>query len=146
MSQHPPSRTFVHHRALLTMQTSTRLAPVHFSRGVLCLFAAATLTVACAGLVSSNTLVPAELVARAESGETIRVIIELQGGPDAVQTTQDRVIQEISGTQYRITRRYRAVPILALEVSAEALHRLMQSKLVRKIQEDRPVHPQENTR
>jgi hypothetical protein len=127
------------------MQTVKRWASLAFNRSLVCLLAAATLTVACAARVNSNTLVPAELVARAERGESVRVIIELHGGPDAVQTTQDRVIQEISGTQYRVTRRYKAVPILALEVSAEALHRLMQSKLVRKIQEDRSVHPQEKT-
>jgi hypothetical protein len=35
------------------------------------------------------------------------------------------------------------VPFLALEVSAEALRRLAQSPVVRRIEEDRILHPQE---
>ena len=71
-----------------------------FTRRLCVPFCSVGLTMACAGRANSNTLLPAELLARVESGETVRVIVELQGEPEAVQTAQDRVLQEISGTQY----------------------------------------------
>ncbi len=129
---------------LPTMQAMKRLASKFFNQGMVCLFTAASLTMACAGQVNSTTVLPADLLARAEKGETVRVIVELQAAAEEIHTTQERVLQAISGTPYRVTRRYQAVPFLALEVSAEALRRLMQSPVVRRIQEDRALPPQEN--
>jgi hypothetical protein len=108
-----------------------------------CLFAAVVLSVACAAQVNSGASLPAELLARAEREETVRVIVELTAEPEKIQATQDLVLEAIAGTRYRVTRRYEAVPLLALEVSAEALRRLARSPVVRRIQEDRVVHPQE---
>jgi hypothetical protein len=73
------------------------------------------------------------------------VIVELQAGPEKIQATQDLALGAIAGTRYRLTRRYQSVPFLALEVSAEALRRLARSPVVRRIEEDRVVHPQEQT-
>ena len=114
-----------------------------FLRKVLWLFAAGGLTVACADAVGPHAVVPADLHSRAENGETIRVIVELEASGEEIHAVQERILQAISGTSYRLTRRYQAVPFIALEVSAEALRRLAQSPGVRRIQEDRMVHPQE---
>jgi hypothetical protein len=127
------------------MQAVKRLASQSFTRKVMCLFAAGGLTVACVDGAGTPALVPEDLLARAESGETVRVIVELRAGAEDIHATQERVLQGISGTGYRVTRRYQAVPFLALEISAEALRRLMQSPVVRRIQEDRTVSPQEKT-
>jgi hypothetical protein len=88
---------------------------------------------------------PAELLARAESEQAIRVVVELQGGLEEIQTSQALVLQALEGTHYRVTRRYQTIPFLALEVSAEALRRLAHSPVVRRIQDDRAAFPQDKT-
>ena len=118
-------------------------APTSFTHCVECLFAAVVLTVACGGPAHSGASLPADLLGRAEREETVRVIVELQAGPEKIQATQDLALEAIAGTLYRLTRRYQSVPFLALEVSAEALRRLMQSPVVCRIQEDRAVRPHE---
>ena len=109
-----------------------------------CLFAAVVLTVACGVPAHSGALLPAELLGRAEREETVRVIVELEAVPEKIQATQDLALGAIAGTRYRVMRRYQTVPFLALDVSAEALRRLAQSPVVRRIEEDRVVHPHEN--
>jgi hypothetical protein len=127
------------------MEIKNLAAPTSFTRCVRCLFAAVVLTVACGGPAHSGASLPADLLGRAEREETVRVIVELQAGPEKIQATQDLALGAIAGTRYRLTRRYQAVPFLALEVSAEALRRLARSPVVRRIEEDRVVHPQEQT-
>ena len=109
------------------------------------LLAIAGFTLGCVDGVGSPALLPADLLIRAESGETVRVIVELQAGAEEIHATQELVLRAISGTPYRVTRQYQTVPFLALEVSAEALRRLMHSPVVRRIQEDRAFSPQEKT-
>ena len=114
-------------------------------RKAMCLLGAVLLEVACAGRVNSEAPLPTELLARAEREKTVRVIVELQGGREEIQASEVLVLQALDGTHYRVTRRYKSVPFLALEVSAEALQRLAHSPVVRRIQEDRAVTPQEET-
>jgi hypothetical protein len=114
-----------------------------FMGRVVCLFAAASLIVTCAGRADSITMLPADLLARAESGETVRVIVEFHAGVEDIHATQALILEAISGTSYRVMRQYRSVPFLALELSAEALRRLVQLPVVSRIQEDRAVPPQE---
>jgi hypothetical protein len=111
----------------------------------MCVCAAVVLAVACAGRVNSDAPLPAELLARAESEQTVRVVVELQGGLADIQISQGLVLQALEGTHYRVTRRYQTIPFLALEVSTEALRRLAHSPVVRRIQEDRLASPQEKT-
>jgi len=110
-----------------------------------CVCGAVVLAVACAGRVNSDAPLPAELLARAESEQAVRVVVELQGGLEEIQTSQALVLEALEGTHYRVTRRYQTIPFLALEVSAEALRRLAHSPVVRRIQEDRVASPQEKT-
>ena len=118
-----------------------------YSRGrkAVYLLGAVLLGVACAGRVNSEAPLPPELLARAEREKTVRVIVELQGGLEEIQASEVLVRHALDGTHYRITRRYKSIPFLALEVSAEALQRLAHSPVVRRIQEDRAVPPQEKT-
>ena len=111
----------------------------------MCLLGTVLLGVACAGGANSEAPLPTELLARAEREKTVRVIVELQGGREGIQTSEVLVLQALDGTHYRVTRRYKRVPFLALEASAEALRRLAHSPVVRRIQEDHAVDPQEKT-
>ena len=120
------------------------LAASSFTHRAVSFFATVVITVACAARVNGASL-PAELLDRAEREETVRVIVELQAGAEDVPTAQKWALQAVEGTRYRVMRRYQTVPLLALEVSAEALRRLAQSPVVRRIQEDRVVHPQKET-
>ncbi len=88
---------------------------------------------------------PAGLMGRAEAEGAVRVIVELEIGPGDIRAAQDAVLQALEGTTYRVTRRYRSVPFLALEASAEALRRLSGSPAVRRVQEDRVASPQTRT-
>ena len=127
------------------MEIKNLAALTLFTRCLGYLFVAVGVIVACGGPARSGVSLPADLLGRAESGETVRVIVELQAEAEKIQATQDLVLEAIAGTCYRVTRRYQRVPFLALEVSAEALRRLAQSPVVRRIEEDRVVHPQEKT-
>ena len=108
-----------------------------------CLLGAVLLGIACAGRVNSEAPLAPELLARAEREKTVRVIVELQGGRDEIQASEVLVLHALDGTHYRVSRRYKTIPFLGLEVSAEALRRLAHSPVVRRIQEDRAVEPQE---
>ena len=103
----------------------------------------AVLIAGCAARVAAEAPVSSELLERAESAGSVRVIVELAG--EDIQATQDQVLQALTGTQYRVLHRYHAGPFLALEVSAEALRRLAQSPIVRRIEEDRVLTPQDKT-
>ena len=121
------------------------LISTYRGRKAVWLLGAVLLGVACAGRANSEAPLPAELLARAERENTVRVIVELQGGREEIQASEVLVLRALDGTHYRVTRRYKSVPFLALEVSAEALRRLAHSPGVRLIQEDHAVPPQEKT-
>jgi hypothetical protein len=103
------------------------------------------LAISAAGQANGSPMLPAALLARAEAEGSVRVIVELSVEPAGIGGAQDLVLQSLEGTQHRVTRRYQTVPLLGLEVSAEALRRLARSPAVRNIQEDRVLTPQENT-
>jgi hypothetical protein len=83
-----------------------------------------------------------ELIAKAARQGTLRVIVEvLPDGPapptrEAIAQAQERVIQELSGTEHRVLRRFATIPFLGLLVSPEALRRLTGSLFVAGIRED----------
>ena len=89
-----------------------------------------------------------ELLAKAARQGTLRVIVEvLPDGPapptrEAIAHAQDRVLQELAGTDHRVLRRYATIPFLGLAVSADALRRLAGSLFVGGIREDMVLRPQ----
>jgi hypothetical protein len=89
-----------------------------------------------------------DLIAKAARQGSIRVIVEVRpeaGGPpspEAIAQAQDLVLQELTGTDHRVLRRYRTVPFLSLTVSTDALRRLAGSLFVSGIREDTVLRPQ----
>ena len=95
--------------------------------------------------------VPSELLERAMAESPVRVIAELAvsvqpegrlaGAAIAEQRariadTQSGVLADLAASPHRVTRRFRTIPFVALEVSAAALARLAAHGLVRSVQED----------
>ena len=89
-----------------------------------------------------------ELIAKATRQGSLRVIVEVvtDGSPpfprEAIAQAQDRVLQELAGTNHRVIRRYATIPFLGLTVSADALRRLAGSLFVAGIREDQLRKPQ----
>lgn len=90
----------------------------------------------------SEPRLPADLLARAETEGSVRVIAELRVVSGDIGAAQNAVLQALAGAPHRILRRYATVPFLALEVSPEALRLLAASPAVLRIQEDRVAAPQ----
>ncbi len=111
-----------------------------------------------------NTGKFAFLIAEAEKKGSIKVIIRLKApeieeltksaaglkDPDAaaqadreiaakIAAVADAVLTQIKETRYRINHRYDLLPLLALDVSAEALRILALSPDVLSITEDKPI-------
>ena len=57
----------------------------------------------------------------------------------AIAAAQNYLLTELGDTEYRITRRYRAIPGIALEVGLEALKVLARSVAVTNVLRDRPA-------
>jgi hypothetical protein len=89
-----------------------------------------------------------ELLAKAARQGSLRVIVEVvPDGPapptrEAIAQAQDRVLQELAGTDHRVLRRFATIPFLGLAVSADALRRLAGSLFVASIREDMVLRPQ----
>ena len=89
-----------------------------------------------------------ELLAKAARQGSLRVIVEVvPDGPapptrEAIAQAQDRVLQELAGTDHRVLRRFATIPFLGLAVSADALRRLAGSLFVAGIREDMVLRPQ----
>jgi hypothetical protein len=89
-----------------------------------------------------------ELFAKAARQGTLRVIVEVlpEGSApytrEAITQAQDRVLQELVGTNHRVLRRFTTIPFLGLAVSADALRRLAGSLFVGGIREDTMLRPQ----
>jgi len=88
--------------------------------------------------------VSAEILKRAETEGSVRVIVELRVDRQEIRLAQDEVLRVLEGTGYRVTRRYTQIPFLGLEVSPKALRLLATSPSVLRIQEDRVGTPQED--
>lgn len=103
-----------------------------------------------AGTAAAQTAAPTydELLAKAARQGSLRVIVEvLPDGPapptrEAIAQAQDRVLQELAGTDHRVLRRFATIPFLGLSVSADALRRLAGSLFVASIREDMVLRPQ----
>ncbi len=81
----------------------------------------------------------AELIAA--DGATLRVVVTLaQESGDDPATLQDRLLEELRGSQHEIVRRSVNFPILTLVVGEDALCRLVSSALVTSIERDEAVH------
>jgi hypothetical protein len=96
------------------------------------------------------TVVSPELLAKAAREGSVRVIVHLRV-PNSAQSdlrgngmvrTREAVISEISRTRHKVVRTYETIPLLALEVSAEALEVLASSLNVERVQEDGLNSPQ----
>lgn len=85
------------------------------------------------------------LLARAEAEGTVRVIVEIRVGSEGIGAAQDAVLRALAGSRHRVTQRFTVIPFLALEASAEALHRLANLTEVLQVREDRLHAPQGKT-
>jgi hypothetical protein len=99
-------------------------------------------------------VVPAELFIEATNSGAVLVLVGLKTpwspeGPlskemvaaqrGAIAAAQNYLLTELGNTEYRITRRYRAIPGIALEVGLEALKILARSVAVTNVLRDRPA-------
>lgn len=109
---------------------------------VLCVALLGSFPVAGSG---AEARVAPELVARAEAEGSVRVIVELRVGSEGIGAAQDAVLRALAGARHRVTQRFSAIPFLALEASAEALHRLANLTEVIQVREDRLHAPQGKT-
>ena len=62
----------------------------------------------------------------------------------AIHSVQDQLLNELSGTKYKMVRRYDEVPALALEVGADALAILAKSNHVTNVLADKPAQREED--
>ncbi len=90
-----------------------------------------------------------ELLAKATEHGRVRVIVQLRiaPGPEegrtrAIERAQDSVLRALAPAPHRLLRRYETLPLLAVEVSPEALRLLAASPDVAGIEEDRLAAPQ----
>jgi hypothetical protein len=103
---------------------------------------------------ASFGVVPAELFLEATSAGPILVLVGLKTpwspeGPlskemvlvqrEAIAAAQNYLLTELADTEYRITRRYQAIPGIALEVGLDALRVLARSVAVTNVLRDRPA-------
>ena len=99
-------------------------------------------------------VVPTELFIEATKSGAVLVLVGLKTpwspeGPlskemvaaqrGAIAAAQNYLLTELGNTEYRITRRYRAIPGIALEVGLEALKVLARSVAVTNVLRDRPA-------
>ena len=99
-------------------------------------------------------VVPTELFIEATNSGAVLVLVGLKTpwspeGPlskemvaaqrGAIAAAQNYLLTELGNTEYRITRRYRAIPGIALEVGLEALKVLARSVAVTNVLRDRPA-------
>jgi hypothetical protein len=94
------------------------------------------------GGATASPAMPPDLPSRAEAEGSVRVVLELKVGPEGIRAAQDAVLQALTGTPHRVTRRFTAIPFLALELSPQALRRLAAVPAVVRIEEDRLYAPQ----
>jgi hypothetical protein len=89
-----------------------------------------------------------DLVEKASRQGVLRVIVELKvdppgpPSPETIARAQDHVLLELAGTGHRVLRRFRTIPFIGLEVTADALRRLGGSAHVAGVREDMVLRPQ----
>lgn len=107
-------------------------------------------------LIAAAEKIPAEVSAQTGNDEGVPVLVGLNVPwqredtlsedaivvqHQAIRLVQDQLLSELSGTKYKLVRRYDVIPGLALEVSADALAVLEKSKNVTNVLPDKPVKP-----
>ena len=105
---------------------------------------------ACASTLDSPLgVVPPALFQKAAAQGSLPVIVRLRvtatsedARRQAIRTVQEAVLREISGAPHRVRRRYETVPLMALEVSTDALRILELSRNVVAVEEDTLAAPQ----
>ncbi len=110
--------------------------------------------------VSQNISIPVvsdQLILKAQKEGSVRVIVQVSvpfkaegnlinslavaSQRKGITTAQDRLLQELRSTNYRITRRFETIPFVALEAGIQALAAVEQSGLVISVEEDRLSSP-----
>ena len=111
--------------------------------------------------VAAQGVVPPEIAQKVRTERIVRVIVRLDvqtrsegtlDTPQAVEaqrrgitSAQSFLLAELAGTGYRVTRQFRTIPFVVLEIEADALAVLERSSLVIGVEEDRldaPLLPQ----
>ncbi len=107
-------------------------------------------------LIAGAEKIPAEVSAQIVNNDAILVLVGLNVPwqlestlsdnaislqRQAINLVQDQLLSELSGTKYKLVRRYDVIPGLALEVGADALAVLEKSKNVINVLPDRPAKP-----
>lgn len=110
-------------------------------------------------LIADAEKIPAELSAQIANDEAIPVLVGLNVpwqhestlSDDAIllqrraiNLVQNQLLSELSGTRYKIVRRYESVPGLALEIGPDALVVLGKSTSVTNVLPDKPAKPAAN--
>lgn len=109
-------------------------------------------------LFAQSEKIPAEMIERASHESAVPVLIGLKvpwqreatlsedaigRQRQAIHSVQDQLLSELSGTVYRIVRRYDVIPAIALEVGADALPVLANSTHVTNVLPDKPAQASE---
>ena len=103
--------------------------------------------------VAALGAVPPEIAQKMQAEGIVRVIVRLdvqispegtldshravEGQRTAIAFAQSFLLAELVGTRHRMTRRFRTIPFLAMEVDRDALAVLERSSLVIEVAEDR---------
>jgi hypothetical protein len=121
---------------------------------IFCLASAASLS-SPGLLIAGSEKVPSEIIDQAAHGDAIPVLVGLKVVPwqredtlseeaitlqrQVIHSVQDQLLNELSGTKYKVVRRYDVIPGLALEVGADALAVLAKSNHVTNVLADKPA-------
>lgn len=96
-----------------------------------------------------GTVVSPDLLRKARDQGSVRVIVQLRVGVpgeaprrEDIAAAEQALLLEIAGTPHRVMRLYTTIPLMALEVSEEALKVLAGSSRILSIQEDTLSSPQ----
>ncbi|MGE5302048.1 MAG: hypothetical protein ACM3TN_01885 [Alphaproteobacteria bacterium] len=110
-------------------------------------------------LIAGSEKVPSEVIAQADHNDATPVLVGLRVPwqredtlseqavalqRQAIHSVQDQLLSELSGTTYKVVRRYDVIPALALEVGANALAILAKSSHVTNVLADKPAQPEED--
>lgn len=111
-------------------------------------------------LLAGSEKIPAELAAQVANNEAVPVLVGLNvpwqlesnlsddailAQRQGINSVQDQLLRELSGTKYKLVRRYDVIPGLALEVGADALAVLAKSNNVTNVLPDKPDKPAKPT-
>lgn len=98
--------------------------------------------------------IPAEVIAQTANDNMVPVLVGLKVPwqredtlseeaitlqRQAIHSVQDQLLSELSGTKYKVVRRYDVIPALALELGADALAVLAKSSHVTNVLADKPA-------